>query len=249
MLHAFPPNCFSANIAGTLVSTESNAMSPCSPLAASTQLFSQGAIESQLDFGCDFDGKSAENHLKIGGGSAFPPNSVGESLWGAFWPRFSRFGLTFGRSGGASGDPGPSLGRLRAPQDRPKCSHEAPRSTQDRPSRPKIEPEATQVGRKSRLGTDFGLIFGAFRRFLVDFSSISVPKLLPKRFRRHARRRLLFDGVFDASFDQCCALSRRTAFSPTSLGHCVLPSQTLCRHVRRLPLRPNFLRKARSNRD
>ena len=61
MLRAFPPNCFFANIAGTLFFTESNAMSPCSPLAASTKLFAQGALESRLNFGRDFDEKSAEN--------------------------------------------------------------------------------------------------------------------------------------------------------------------------------------------
>ena len=112
MWRAFPPNCFFAHIAGTLVFTESNAMSPCSPLAASTKLFSQGALESQLDFGRDFDGKSAENRSKIGCGSAFPLKSAGESLWGAFWPRFSHLGGTFGRSGVPSGDHWGSLGRL-----------------------------------------------------------------------------------------------------------------------------------------
>ena len=145
MWRAFPPRCFFANIAGTLFCTERNAMLPCSPLAASMLLFSQGAIESQLDFGCDVDGKSAENRWKIGCSSACPPKSAAESLWEAFWLRFSRFVITFGRFGVASGDSGHSLGRLRGPQDRPRCSHEAPRSTQDRGGWPKIEPEATQV--------------------------------------------------------------------------------------------------------
>ena len=78
---------------------------------------------------------------------------------------------------------------------------------------------------------------------------ILVPKWFPKRFRRHARRSLLFDGVFDEGFDRCGALVCRTAVSRTSRAHCIIPSQTQCRHVRRSPLRPNFFRKARSNYD
>ena len=39
-------NCVWPNIAGTLCFTESNAMSPCSPLAASSKLFAQRALES-----------------------------------------------------------------------------------------------------------------------------------------------------------------------------------------------------------
>ena len=120
MLRAFPPNCFFANIAGTLVFTESNAMSPCSPLASSTTLFSQGAVESQLDFGRDFDGKSAENRSKIGRGAAFSVQSAGESLWWPFWPRISPLRATFGRSGVALGDPGASLGRLGGAQGEPR---------------------------------------------------------------------------------------------------------------------------------
>ena len=98
-------------------------------------------------------------------------------------------------------------------------------------------------------GTDFGPILADSGRFLVDFWLILVPKWFPKRFRRHARRSLLFDGVFDEGFDRCGALVCRTAVSRTSRAHCILPSQTQCRHVRRSPLRPNFFRKARSNYD
>ena len=87
-------------------------MSPCSPLAASTKLFSQGAIDSQLDFGRDFDAKSLENRSKIGCDSAFRPKSASESILGTFWPRFSHLGGTFGRSGVPSDDYWGSLGRL-----------------------------------------------------------------------------------------------------------------------------------------
>ena len=141
-----------------------------------------------------------------------------------------------------------------------------PGSTLDRPwiapgsaARPRIEPgerkashnlpKSTEVGRKRRFGTDSGPILVDCGSFLIDFLSILVPKLLLKPFRRSARRRLLFDAVFDDVFDRCCALFRRTAFPPTSLGHWFLPSQTRCRHVRRLPLRRHFFRKARSNRN
>ncbi len=43
----------------------------------------------------------------------------------------------------------------------------------------------------------FGSILVDFCSILVDFCSILVPKWQPKRFHRHALRRLLFDGVFD----------------------------------------------------
>ena len=97
MLRVFSPTCYVANIAGILCFAESNAMSPCSPLAASTQLFPHGTLESQLDFGRDFDGKSAENRSKIGCGSDFRPRSASESIWGTFWARFSYLGGNSGR--------------------------------------------------------------------------------------------------------------------------------------------------------
>ena len=64
-------------------------MSPCSSIAASTKLFSHGAIKLQLDVGRDFDGKSDENQSTISCESEFPPKSAGEALLGAFWHRFS----------------------------------------------------------------------------------------------------------------------------------------------------------------
>ena len=109
-LHVFPTNYFFANIAGTLVFTESNAMSPCSPIAASMQLFSQGAIELQLDFGCDLDGKSAANRSKISCESLFLLNSAAESLWAAFWPWFSWFRGAWGPLGTALGRVGEAFG-------------------------------------------------------------------------------------------------------------------------------------------
>ncbi len=97
MLRAFSPNCFFANIAGTLVFIESNAMSPCSRIAASTKLVSEGAIELRLYVWRDFDEKLDENRSKIGCESESPPKSAVEALLGAFWQRFSRFLTAWGR--------------------------------------------------------------------------------------------------------------------------------------------------------
>ena len=169
MLRAFSPNFFFANIAGTLVFIESNAMSPCSRIAASTKLFSQGAIELRLYVWRDFDEKIDENQSKNSCESEFPPKSAGEALLGAFWQRFSRFLAAWGRfwvtfslpgapqasPGGPWHVPGRSRRRPGTPQERPKSTSGGKNRTQSDPSRPKVVQKL-----------DFGAIF-------VDFWSIS----------------------------------------------------------------------------
>ena len=72
MWRACLSNCCFANIARTPYFTESNAMSPCSPIVASTKLLSQGAIELRLDVGRDvaekstkIDRKSVQNRSQV----------------------------------------------------------------------------------------------------------------------------------------------------------------------------------------
>ena len=160
-------------------------MSPCSRIAASTKLFSQGAIELQLDVGRDFHDKSDENQLRIGSESEFPPKSAGEALLGAFWQRFSRFLATWGRfwvtfslpgapqasPGGPWHVPGRSRRRPGTPQERPKSTSGGKNRTRSDPSRPKVVQKL-----------DSGAILVDFWSILVDFDTeIRFETTSPKR--------------------------------------------------------------------
>ena len=103
------------------------------------------------------------------------------------------------------------LGRPDRPRIDPAGSPEALRATQVDARSLKFDPKppkSTQVGRS-------GAKKSILKRFWEDFSSILVPKSVPKRLSRKAVREPFFESVFERFFDDLPRFRVELAFLRT----------------------------------